>query len=82
MKNEFKSLKVAVPLSEQEKVKEVFETLARDCMVMLNEAAGNKGVRINKESEVGWGLFKMVNKVCRKRMQTTAAFLTHFFDKS
>lgn len=47
MKNEFKSLKVAVPLSEQEKVKEVFETLARDCMVMLNEAAGNKGVRIN-----------------------------------
>jgi len=51
-------------------------------MVMLHEAEGNKGVKINPDSELGWGLFKMVNKVCRKRMQTTAAFISHFFDKA
>jgi len=71
-----------VPLREHDKVKEVFETLARDCMVMLHESAGNKGVSINADSEMGWGLFKMVNKVCRKRMQTTAAFFSHFFGKT
>jgi len=49
-------------------------------MILLHEAAGNK-VKINPDSEIGWALFKMVNKVCRKKMETTANFITHFFDK-
>jgi len=48
-------------------------------MVMLHEATGQKGVKVNKDSEIGWGHFKMVNIVCRKRMEQSAAFLAHFF---
>jgi hypothetical protein len=60
-------------------LKEVFDSLARDCLVMLHEATGQIGVKVNKDSEIGWGLFKMVNIVCRKRMEQSAAFLAHFF---
>jgi hypothetical protein len=81
LKGELKNLTTAVSLCEQEKLKEVFETLARDCMIMLHEAAGQKGVKVNPDSEIGWGLFKMINKVCKKKIETTGNFITHFFDK-
>jgi len=81
LKSELKNLTTAVSLCEQEKLKEVFETLARDCMIMLHEAAGQKGVKVNPDSEIGWGLFKMINKVCKKKIETTGNFITHFFDK-
>jgi hypothetical protein len=79
LKGELKALTIRVTNEEQEKLKEVFETLARDCLVMLHETTGQKGVKVNKDSEIGWGLFKMVNIVCRKRMEQTTAFLAHFF---
>lgn len=40
LKGELKALTIGVTNEEQEKLKEVFETLARDCLVMLHEAMG------------------------------------------
>jgi hypothetical protein len=69
LKGELHAHTVGVTSEEQQKLKEVFDTLARDCLLMLLEAAGQKGTKVNKDSEIGWGLFKMVNIVCRTRME-------------
>lgn len=40
LKGELRALTVGVTLEEQQKLKEVLDTLARDCLLMLLEAAG------------------------------------------
>ena len=40
LKGELHALTVGVTLEEQQKLMEVFDTLARDCLLMLLDAAG------------------------------------------
>lgn len=82
LKAELSEFTAGLPLNEQDKVKDVFVTLAHDCMVMLYDSAGQKDVKINSKSDLNWNIFKKMNLVCRKKIETTGNFIAHFFKKA
>lgn len=61
LKVELRQFILTVPIKEEHKLPEVMLNLAKECVEMLFDNAGQKGTKVTEKTEISWALFKNIN---------------------
>lgn len=71
-----------VPVKEEYQLPDLLYNLAKECVEMLFEFVGQKGSKVTDKTEVSWSMFKNINHVCKKKIESEGEYIEHFLNNT
>jgi adenylate cyclase len=69
-----------VPIKQEHKLPDIITNLAKECIEMLLDHAGQPRHHISEKTEIPWNLFKNLNAVCKKKIDYSGEYLEHLLN--
>jgi hypothetical protein len=69
-------------MKEEYQLPDLLYNLAKECVEMLFEFSGHQGNKVTDKTEVSWSLFKNINHVCRKKIESEGEYIEHFLNNT